>query len=70
MFYLCLEKGKGGRKIGKETSIQQTWLLLECPLRGTWSATQARALTQTGDPLVHKPALNPLSHTSQAVSYM
>ena len=34
---------------------------------GTWPATQACALTgnQTGDPLVHRPALNPLSHMSQ-----
>ena len=34
---------------------------------GTQSATQACALTgnQTGDPLVRRPALSPLSHTSQ-----
>ena len=33
----------------------------------TWPATQARALTgnQTGDPLVRRLALNPLSHTRQ-----
>ena len=33
----------------------------------TWPATQACALTgnQTGDPLVRRPALSPLSHTSQ-----
>ena len=33
----------------------------------TWPATQACALTGkgTGDPLVLRPALNPLSHTSQ-----
>ena len=37
------------------------------PPLGTWPATQARALTgnQTGDPLVYRPAFNPLSHTSQ-----
>ena len=37
------------------------------PLLGTWPATQARALTenQTSDPLVHRPALNPPSHTNQ-----
>ena len=58
-----------GREKDRERNIN-VWLLLECPLRGTWSATQAHALTQTGDPLVHRPALNPLSHTSQAVSYM
>ena len=34
---------------------------------GTWPTTQACALTgnQTGDLLVCRPALNPLSHTSQ-----
>ena len=38
-----------------------------CPL-GTWPATQACALTrnQTGDPLVLRMVLNPLSYTSQA----
>ena len=37
------------------------------PLLGTWSPTHACALTgnQTGNPLVHRPALNPLSYTSQ-----
>ena len=41
------------------------WLPLTCALLGTWPATQAGALTagQTGDPLICKPALNPLSHT-------
>ena len=40
------------------------------PLLGTWPTTQAHALTvnQTGDPLVHKLALNPLSHTIQSLS--
>ena len=37
------------------------------PLLGPLPATQACALTgnQTDDPLVHRPALNPLSYTSQ-----
>ena len=41
--------------------------LSHAPLLGTWPATQACALTgnQTYNPLVHRPALNPLSHTSQ-----
>ena len=36
-------------------------------LLGIWRTTQACALTEnrTSDPLVHRPALNPLSHTSQ-----
>ena len=43
------------------------WLPLECPHLGTWPKTQACALTRnrTGDLLVHRPALNPLSHTAQ-----
>ena len=42
-------------------------LPLSCPLLGTWPATQTYALTRsrTRDPLVQRPALNPLSHTSQ-----
>ena len=34
---------------------------------GTWPMTQACALTgnQTSDPLVRRPSLSPLSHTSQ-----
>ena len=37
------------------------------PTLGTWPATQACALTgnQTGDPLVLRPELSPLSHTCQ-----
>ena len=40
------------------------------PLLATWPATQACALTGngTGDPLVHRLVLNPLSHTSQGKS--
>ena len=47
--------------------IIHVWLPLTHPLLGTWPATQACALTgnQSGDPLVHRLALNPLSHTSQ-----
>ena len=43
------------------------WLPHMCPLLGTRSATQARALTgnQTSNPLVCRLGLNPLSHTSQ-----
>ena len=43
------------------------WLPLKHSLQGTWPTTQACALTgnQIGDPLVHRPALTPLSHTSQ-----
>ena len=43
------------------------WLPLACPQLGTWPATQACALTrnQTGDLSVHRPTLNPPSHTRQ-----
>ena len=66
--YLFLERGEG-----KEEEREKEWernfnqLPLPCPLLGTWTATQACALTgnQTGDPLVHRQALNPASHTSQ-----
>ena len=62
--YLFLETGEG-RERGKETSLHG--YLLHTPHLGTWPTTQACALTgnQTNDPLVHRPTLNPLSHTSQ-----
>ena len=46
------------------------WLPLTRPLLGTWSSTQAHALTgnRTSDPLVHRLAFSPLSHTSQGGS--
>ena len=42
-------------------------LPLAYPQVGTWPSFQACALTgdQTSDPVVHRPALNPLSHSSQ-----
>ena len=68
-FYLFSER-RGGRGKGRETSMcerDMDQLCLACPLPGTWSATQARALTGnlTGDLLVHRLVLSPLSHTSQ-----
>ena len=43
------------------------WLPLAQPLLGTWPAAQACALTgnRTGDSLVCRLALSPLSHTGQ-----
>ena len=54
--------GKGRRTIN-------VWLPFMCPLLGTWPTTQASALTrnQTCNLPVHRLALNPLNHTSQAV---
>ena len=63
--YLFLERG-GGREKERERNIN-VWLPLTCPLQGTLPATQACALTgnRSSDPLVGRPVLNPLSHTSQ-----
>ena len=65
-FYSFLREGKGGRKRERNINV---WLPLMRPLPGTWPATQARAPTRnrTGDPLVCRLALNPLSHTSQGL---
>ena len=62
--YFFLERGEGGKK--RERNIDM-WLPLVCPPLGTWPTTQACALTGnwTSDPMVRRPTLNPLSHTSQ-----
>ena len=67
--YLFSERGEGREK-EKERNIN-VWLLLTCPLLGTWPTTQACALTGNGtsDPLVHGPVLNPLSHTRQGIDF-
>ena len=66
--YLLLERGEGKEK-ERERNIN-VWLPLACPQLGTWPANQACPLTgnQTGDSLVHRLALNALSHTSQGSS--
>ena len=49
------------------------WLPLTRPQLGIWPTTQACALTgnRTGDPLIHRLALNPLSRASQGrISYV
>ena len=63
--YLFLDRGEGREK-ESERNINM-WLPLERLLLGTWPAAQECALTgnQTGDPLVCRLALSPLSHTSQ-----
>ena len=64
-FYLFLER-REGREKERERNIN-VWLPLMCPQPGTCPATQPCALTgnQTGELLVRRPALNPLSNTSQ-----
>ena len=63
--YLFLDRGEGREK-ESERNINM-WLPLERLLLGTWPAAQECALTgnQTGDPLVCRLILSPLSHTSQ-----
>ena len=61
--YLFLERG------GKERNfdVQEKLALSRVPPTDTWPATQACALTgnRTSNLSVCRPALNPLSHTSQ-----
>ena len=61
---LFLDRGEGRKKEEGNISV---CLPLTCPLLGIWPATQACALTgnQTGDPVVCRRVLNPLSRTSQ-----
>ena len=68
--YLFLERVDGKKK-ERERNIY-VWLLLTCPPLGTWPTTQACALTGnwTSNPLVHRPALNPLSHTRQGGMFL
>ena len=69
-FIYFQREGKGRRKRGRATSMYD-WLPLVRPLLGTWPVTQACALTgnRTGNPLVRRPALSPLSHTSQGTTF-
>ena len=59
--YLFLDRGEGRER---ERNINQ--LPRAHPQLGTWTATQACGLNgnRTGNLSVHRPALNPLSHTS------
>ena len=54
----------------KRNIYQLDQLALARPQLGTWPATQACALTknQISDLSVRKPALSPLSHTSQSLT--
>ena len=77
LFYFCkdfihllLERGEGREK-ERETSVCERYidqLPLTPPPSGVWPATQTSALTRnrTGNPLVRRWALNPLSHTTLA----
>ena len=69
-FYLFIFRDRG-REREKEGEKLDVWLPLARPQLGTQLVTQACALTgnRTGDPLICRPALNPLSHTSQGWSF-
>ena len=62
-FYLFIFREREGEREEEKPQC----VPLVCPPLGTWPATQACALTgnRTVDSLVHRLALNPLSHTSQ-----
>ena len=64
IYLFILEKVREGER---EVEKHQCVVASCTPLLGIWPATQACALTgnQTSDPLVCRPVLNPLSHTSQ-----
>ena len=66
LFIYFQRERMGERKGGRETSMCGC-LSHGLPL-GTWTENQACALTGnlTGNPLVCRPALNPLSYTSRA----
>ena len=67
---LFLESWEGRGK-ERERNIN-VWLPLVCPLLVTWPATQACTLdwVSNQDPLVRRPAPNPLSYTSQGNTYI
>ena len=62
--YLLFREGKGGRKKGRETSM--CGCLSSAPT-GDLACNPGMCpnWNPTGNPLVRRPALNPLSHTSQ-----
>ena len=68
--FTYLESGEGNEKERKRNI--NVWLPLTCPQLGTWPATQAcdPIWNQTSNPLVRRPAHNPLSYTSQGNSLL
>ena len=67
-FFTFRERGRKGERVENSNVLEiHRSAGLVRPLLGTWPRTQACALTgnRTGDPLVHRLVLDPLSHTSQ-----
>ena len=64
--YLFLERGREGEREGERHQC----VVASYPLMRTWPITQAHALTgnRTGNPVVCRPVLHPLSNTSQGNS--
>ena len=62
--FIFRQRGMEGEREGEK---HQCVVASHMPLLGTWPATQPCALTGNGtdDPLVPRPVLSPLSHTSQ-----
>ena len=61
--YLFISRERGREKErGKNINV---WLPLARPLLGTWPKACALTGNQTSNPLVRRPALNPLSHTTK-----
>ena len=69
LFIYCFREGKGGRKRGRETSMcgcfsrTPHWGPGLQPRHVPWLGMNQR-------PLVHRPVLNPLSHTSQGLNFL
>ena len=68
--FIFRERRREGEKEGEKYGCIKeniNWLSLAHPHLGTWPTTQACTLTgnQTHDLSIHRPVLNPLSHTSQ-----
>ena len=70
-FMYLFSEGEKGKEKEWERNVN-VWLPIAYPLLGTWPTTQPCALTgnRTSNPLVHRPALNPLSHTSQGTYHV
>ena len=68
-FYLFLERGEGREK-ERERNIN-VWLPFTLPRLGTWLAIQTCDLTgnRTSDLSIHRPALNPLNHSSSVLLF-
>ena len=60
---IYFERGEGKEK-ERERKIN-VWFPLKHPVLGTWPATKAYTGNRTSNPWVPRPALSPLSHTSQ-----